>query len=132
MFKPCHNNRVKDPCVYIMASGHHGTLYIGVTSDIAHRAWQHHTGELGGFTARYGCKRLVWMERHDTMEQAIAREKRLKKWERAWKVRLIEESNPHWHPVDSETEEPVEEARFEQLMRGGWVDKDGNAPRESG
>jgi putative endonuclease len=83
-------------CVYIMASRRHGTLYIGVTSDIIQRADQHRRGLLPGFTRDYGIRRLVWFEVHETMESAIMREKRLKEWQRAWKIELIEATNPEW------------------------------------
>ena len=86
--------RVRQPCVYILASQRNGTLYIGVTSDLVQRAWQHRESMVDGFTSRYDVHRLVWYERHGDMEHAIQREKRLKKWDRAWKVRLIEERNP--------------------------------------
>jgi putative endonuclease len=76
-----------------MASGRYGTLYIGVTSDIAARAWQHREGLIKGFSERYHTKRLVYVEMHETMEAAIRREKQLKEWKRDWKIRLIEESN---------------------------------------
>lgn len=85
-----------DYCVYILASTDHGTLYIGVTSDIAWRISLHRDGIGSRFTARYGVKRLVYCEHHSDVRSAIAREKRLKKWPRAWKIRLIEEQNPHW------------------------------------
>ena len=84
------------PMVYIMASGRNGTLYIGVTSNLLQRIAQHRAGSLGGFSARYGTKMLVWCEPHSTMENAIVREKQLKKWNRGWKLRLIEEGNPTW------------------------------------
>ncbi len=84
------------PCVYIMASRRHGTLYIGVTSNIVQRADQHRRGLLPGFTRDYGIRRLVWFELHETMESAIVREKRLKEWQRAWKIELIEVTNPEW------------------------------------
>jgi putative endonuclease len=84
------------PCVYIMASRRHGTLYIGVTSDLVRRIDQHRRGLLPGFTRQYGVTRLVWNELHDTMDAAIAREKRLKGWRRAWKIILIEANNPEW------------------------------------
>ena len=121
--------RTFEPCVYIMASGHHGTLYIGVTSDIEQRVLDHQSGALGGFTAEYGCKRLVWMELHPTMESAILREKRMKSWRRAWKIRVIEESNPQWHPLDAETGLPVPEEQLERNLRGGWTDSEGNLVR---
>ncbi|MXY22392.1 MAG: GIY-YIG nuclease family protein [Dehalococcoidia bacterium] len=87
---------VKIPCVYMLASRRNGTLYIGVTSDVVQRVWQHRNDLVGGFTKQYGVHRLVWYEVHETMESAIVREKALKKWNRAWKVRLIEEGNPDW------------------------------------
>ena len=89
----------KQPAVYILASGRNGTLYIGVTSDLTQRAWQHRSGALAGFSLRYDVKHLVHYELHGDMEHAITREKRLKKWNRAWKVRLIEERNPEWRDL---------------------------------
>jgi putative endonuclease len=86
----------KDPCVYILASGRNGTLYIGVTSDVVGRVSLHKQDLIDGFTKRYGVHRLVYLEFHETMEQAIAREKQLKRWRRAWKIELIERSNPEW------------------------------------
>ena len=80
----------------MMASRRHGTLYIGVTSGLHHRAWQHRTGALPGFTKRYGCKRLVWYEPHESIIVAIQREKSLKRWPRDWKTNLIERDNPLW------------------------------------
>ncbi|WP_156841823.1 GIY-YIG nuclease family protein [Novosphingobium aquimarinum] len=84
------------PCVYILASQPRGTLYVGVTSNLEGRLWQHREGVLPGFTDRYGVKLLVWYERHDTMETAILREKQIKNWRRQWKINLIEELNPRW------------------------------------
>jgi putative endonuclease len=84
------------PCVYILASGKHGTLYIGVTSNLLARLHQHREGLIEGFTSRYGVNRLVYFEMSDDMLTAIAREKQLKKWRRAWKIELIEEANPGW------------------------------------
>jgi putative endonuclease len=89
----------KRPCVYILASGRNGMLYIGVTSDIARRVWEHKTGIIPGFTGRYGVRTLVHAEFHTTMEDAILREKRLKKWNRAWKIELIESGNPQWRDL---------------------------------
>jgi putative endonuclease len=86
----------RQPCIYILASGRHGTLYIGVTSDPMARLHQHRTGLIPGFTSRYGVKRLVHFEVADTMETAIAREKQLKAWRREWKIALIERNNPFW------------------------------------
>ena len=82
--------------VYIMASRRNGTIYIGVTSDLSKRVWEHREGKTEGFTKRYGCKTLVWFERHETIEAAITREKQMKEWKRAWKLRVIEEKNPDW------------------------------------
>ena len=86
----------KAPCVYILASKRNGTLYTGVTSNLAQRVWQHRSGFAEGFTRQYGVYLLVWYEIHATMESAITREKRLKAWNRRWKVRLIEEMNREW------------------------------------
>jgi putative endonuclease len=86
----------RQPCVYIMASGQNGTLYIGVTSNLIGRVMQHREGTFGGFTSRYGVTRLVWYDVADTMESAIASEKRIKKWPRQYKLNLIERDNPHW------------------------------------
>lgn len=86
----------RQPCVYLMTNRHNGTLYLGVTSNLLQRAWQHRTGAVEGFTARYGLHRLVWYEQCATMEVAIAREKELKKWRRSWKIALIEAQNPDW------------------------------------
>jgi putative endonuclease len=82
--------------VYIMASGRHQTLYIGVTSDLSRRAYEHRQGARPGFTKRYKCTRLVWYEPHDTMDTALQREKSLKRWPRDWKTTLIERTNPLW------------------------------------
>jgi len=82
--------------VYILASGKCGTLYIGVTSDLLGRLHQHREELTKGFTSEYGVKMLVWFETFDRVTDAIAREKQLKKWNRDWKIRLIEESNPEW------------------------------------
>jgi len=82
--------------VYIMASKPNGTLYIGVTSDLLKRAWEHREGIVDGFSKRYGCKILVWFEIHDRIEDAIRREKQMKEWRRAWKISRIVETNPDW------------------------------------
>ena len=87
---------MKAPAVYILASQRKGTLYIGVTSNLIQRIWQHREGLVEGFTRQYGVKTLVWYEQHESMESAIAREKTLKKWNRDWKFRLIEKRNPQW------------------------------------
>jgi putative endonuclease len=82
--------------VYLLASDKYGTLYLGVTNDIVRRIYEHKSKAVGGFTKRYSVDRLVWFEIHDEARMAIEREKELKKWRRAWKIRLIEEKNPHW------------------------------------
>ncbi|MEJ7925867.1 GIY-YIG nuclease family protein [Sphingobium sp. AN641] len=87
---------MKQPCVYILASRPYGTLYIGVTSDLIARLYQHRTNAVRGFTARYAVHHLVRFEMCETMEQAILREKQLKRWHRQWKINLIEADNPQW------------------------------------
>lgn len=87
------------PTAYLLASHRQGTLYVGVTSNLMQRLHQHREGLIGGFTKDYGVQRLVWFEQHGTMDSAITREKRIKKWNRAWKVRLIEEANPDWRDL---------------------------------
>jgi len=87
------------PCVYILASRRNGTLYTGVTSDLMRRIAQHREGRVGGFTKEHGIKRLVWFEPHATMESAIIREKRVKKWYRQWRVELIEKDNLFWRDL---------------------------------
>ena len=87
---------MKHPCVYILASKANGTLYIGVTSDLYGRMAEHKQGLVEGFTKKHGVTRLVYYEMHETMEGAIRREKQLKKWNRLWKLRIIEEVNPEW------------------------------------
>jgi putative endonuclease len=82
--------------VYILASRIGGTLYIGITSDLIRRVYQHREQQTPSFTKRYGVTRLVYFEQYDDPENAIRREKRLKKWDRAWKIRLIEQDNPNW------------------------------------
>ena len=87
---------MKRPCVYILASAADGVLYIGVTSDLYKRMAEHDQGLIEGFTKKYRVKRLVYYEYFETMPEAILREKRLKEWHRAWKVRLIKGMNPEW------------------------------------
>lgn len=82
--------------VYMMASKRNGTIYVGVSSDLQGRVYQHRSGETPGFTSRYGCRTLVWYERHDNIVAAIGREKELKKYHRRWKLDLIEAFNPEW------------------------------------
>ncbi|MBC2666040.1 GIY-YIG nuclease family protein [Novosphingobium flavum] len=90
------------PAVYIVASKPNGTIYVGVTSNLPRRAWQHREGEIEGFTQTYGCKLLVWYEMHSTMEHAITREKQLKGGSRKRKLGLIEEGNPQWRDLFAE------------------------------
>jgi len=90
---------MKEPCVYILASQKYGTLYIGVTSDLVKRVWEHKNDVVPGFTKQYGAHTLVWFERHETMESAIAREKALKAWKRDWKLNLIEATNAGWRDL---------------------------------
>ncbi len=89
----------KNPAVYILASQRNGTLYIGVTSDLVKRIWEHKEGFVEGFTKDYGCYILVYFEQHAEMSAAILREKQMKKWNRAWKIALIEKENPGWRDL---------------------------------
>jgi putative endonuclease len=89
----------KQPAVYILASKRNGTLYIGVTSDLVKRIWEHKNNMVERFTKRYNIHRLVWYELHESMESAITREKRLKNWKRKWKLELIESRNPNWQDL---------------------------------
>ena len=82
--------------VYLLASGRHGTLYLGVTNDLIRRIYEHRTKAVPGFTSRYGVNRLVWFESYDDPVSAITREKQIKKWRRDWKISLIERDNPDW------------------------------------
>ena len=92
----------KSSYVYILASEPYGTLYIGVTSHLVKRIWQHREGVVEGFSKQYGVKRLVWFEVHSEIVQAITREKQIKKWNRNWKVNLIQEMNPDWRDLYDE------------------------------
>ncbi|WP_293388518.1 GIY-YIG nuclease family protein [Nevskia sp.] len=85
--------------VYILASERNGTLYVGVTSNLVLRIWQHRNDEVAGFTKRYQVHRLVWFEPHPDSISAITREKQIKEWKRAWKLELIESSNPQWRDL---------------------------------
>lgn len=91
--------RTTSPTVYLLTSKRNGTLYAGVTSDLPARIDQHRRGLIPGFTRDYGVRTLVWFEAHETMEEAILREKRIKKWNRAWKLKLIESGNPEWQDL---------------------------------
>ena len=86
----------RQPAVYILASRRNGTLYVGVTSNLVKRVWEHKNNMVEGFTKRYGVHQLVWYEVRDNIQSAIQREKRLKEWKRKWKVELIESMNPNW------------------------------------
>jgi putative endonuclease len=90
---------MKQPCVYIVASTRRGTLYTGVTANLPRRAFEHREGLMKGFSAKYGCKMLVWYEVHETMIEAITREKQIKAGSRAKKIALIEELNPEWNDL---------------------------------
>ena len=89
----------KQPTVYILANKRNGTLYVGVTSDLVQRIWEHKNSMVEGFTKHYNVHKLVWYELHESMESAIVREKRLKDWKRAWKLKLIESKNPDWQDL---------------------------------
>jgi putative endonuclease len=89
-------------CVYIMASGRNGTLYVGVSSDLVKRVWQHRNDEADGFTKQYHVHTLVWFEQHESAESAITREKQIKEWKRKWKLELIEKQNPTWRDLYDE------------------------------
>ena len=90
---------MKQPCAYLLASRRNGTLYVGVTSDVVKRVWEHKADLADGFTKRYGVHMLVWYELHDSMEGAIRREKAIKEWKRRWKLELIEKQNPEWRDL---------------------------------
>jgi putative endonuclease len=92
---------MKSGYVYIVASERNGTVYIGSTSDLVKRAWQHRTGAVAGFTREHGCKMLVWYEAHDDLQEARLRELQMKKWKRLWKLSTIEAMNPEWQDLDS-------------------------------
>jgi len=85
--------------VYILANRRNGTLYVGMTDDLVKRIWQHREGVIEGFTNRYGVKTLVWFEAHDARESAFARERQIKKWNRKWKLQMIERQNPEWRDI---------------------------------
>ena len=87
------------PCVYIMASQRNGTLYIGMTSNLVRRVWEHKNDFVDGFSNRYSIHLLVWYEVHESIYTAACREKAIKKWNRQWKLELIEQFNPGWHDM---------------------------------
>jgi putative endonuclease len=90
---------MKQPCVYLLTNRSHGTFYVGVTSDLIARLYQHRAGTFDGFTKRYGIWRLVWFEVHETMDSAILREKQVKRWARQWKYDLVNAVNPTWRDL---------------------------------
>ena len=85
--------------VYVLANKKNGTLYVGMTDDLVKRIWQHRNGLIDGFTKRYGLKTLVWFEAHESRESAFTRERQIKKWNRIWKLELIERMNPTWRDL---------------------------------
>ena len=93
---------IKQPCVYIMANRRNGTLYVGVTSDLIKRVYEHKSDAVDGFTKAHRLHSLVWFEQHDTMESAILREKAIKEWKRTWKLELIEQTNSYWRDLYSD------------------------------
>jgi putative endonuclease len=95
----CYAFTMKHPCVYILVNHPHGTFYVGVTGDLNTRMAQHDQGLIDGFTKRYGIRTLVYYETHETFETAFKWEKLLKRWNRAWKVRLVEQMNPEWQSL---------------------------------
>ena len=113
----------RHPCVYILASKERGTLYVGVTSDLIKRTWEHKSDLVDGFTKKYRAHALVWFEQHETMESAIAREKAIKEWKRAWKLELIETQNPSWSDLYPELSGQVE-----NKMDSGLRRNDGRKP----
>jgi putative endonuclease len=90
---------MKQPCVYILTNKKEGVLYVGVTSNLVQRIWQHKSNQVEGFTQKYNAHALVYYELYEDMEQAITREKQLKKWNRDWKIRLIEKDNSNWNDL---------------------------------
>lgn len=96
----------KNAYVYMLASGRYGTLYVGVTSNLIRRVWEHREGIVDGFTKTYGVKQLVWFETHSSIIEAIRREKQIKHWEREWKLRLIHQVNPQWRDLYDELAVP--------------------------
>ena len=98
--------------VYLLASRRHGTLYLGVTKDLSRRVWEHKTKAVPGFSQKYGADRLVWYEAYDRIDEAIAREKAIKKWRRDWKINLIERTNPCWNDLYPELVEDPSEVRY--------------------
>lgn len=114
---------MKVPCIYILASKRNGTLYTGVTSDLANRVNMHKQGLIEGFTKKYGVHMLVYYETHHLMPDAIRREKQIKEWKRLWKIRLIESMNPEWADLfDERTGEVFEGPADVSRVTGGRSD----------
>ena len=105
-----HERRIKEFYVYITASGPRGVFYVGMTSDLAGRAWQHRERVINGFTKKYWAGRLVYFEHHDTAESAVRRERALKRWRRDWKIELVEKNNPTWRDLFADA---VKDAGYE-------------------
>ncbi|TAM97612.1 MAG: GIY-YIG nuclease family protein [Rhodanobacteraceae bacterium] len=99
----------RQPCVYILASNERGTLYVGITSNLVKRIWEHKNNLVDGFTKKYRVHKLVWFEQHQTMITTIEREKAIKEWKRAWKLELIETLNPSWKDLFQDLSEKSEE-----------------------
>ena len=109
----------RQPCVYLLASDPNGTLYVGVTSHLVARVWQHREHVVEGFSRRYDVRRLVWYEQHASMESAIEREKRIKKWNRAWTLKLIDAANPSWRDLWPDiTGQPPMATSLDSRLRG--------------
>ncbi|MGH8042593.1 MAG: GIY-YIG nuclease family protein [Rudaea sp.] len=106
----------KYPCVYLMASQRNGTLYVGVTSDLIKRTYEHRSDTVEGFTKRFGVHTLVWYEMHSEMAAAILREKQIKKWPRTAKIQLIERQNPDWRNLWTELTSPSMATGFRQSL----------------
>ena len=118
----CGPRTVKQPAVYILASKRNGTLYIGVTSDLVQRIGRHRDDAAQAFTQRYGVHQLVYFELHEEMYEAIVREKQLKKWNRRWKLRLIEKDNPNWTDLSEQIGSSVPKCRaLDPRLRGDDV-----------
>jgi putative endonuclease len=109
--------RIKSPCVYILASDRNGTLYVGVTSNIYARMAQHSQKLVPGFTSKYGVTLLVYFEQHNTMCEAILREKQIKEWRRLWKLRLIEGMNPGWIDLFDAASGEIKQGPFDLPVR---------------
>ena len=90
---------MQEAYVYILTNKRYGTLYTGVTSDLVSRIWQHRSDIIDGFTKKYAVQRLVWYEEHGSIEDAIEREKNIKRWRRSWKIELINQTNPAWRDL---------------------------------